>query len=146
MTKRHSKKTSLDDLITDAALDASLAAFDKVGGVYAKLAAKEIEHDAGLNVLQNLTKKNVLSEKVREGIAHVWNNPTYSEDNARNLYNLYNASTQYLTRDVAPERFEYSERVSEGVLKALLGASEEEGKLQLLTKALPAPEVDVSNN
>jgi hypothetical protein len=146
LTKRHSKKTSIDDLITNDALDSALDSFSKTGDTFARLANTAIEQEQGLNILQNLAKGNVLSEKVREGIAGVWNAPTYEEDSARNLYNLYNATTQHLTRDVAAERFEYSERVNTNVLKKLSAASQNETKLAKLVKALPIVETDLAKN
>ena len=146
LTKRHSKKTSIDDLITDTALDNALDAFNKTGDMFSKLAQIKLDQDKGLNILQNLTKSNVMSEKVREGIAHVWNSPLYNEDSDRNLYNLYNAGTQYLSREVAPERFEYSERISGQLLKNFEQAYSNSAKLAKLTKAVDIPAVKVENN
>ena len=136
LTKRHSKKTCIDDLITSEALDKALDAFNQTGDMFSKLARVKLEQDKGLNILQNLTKSKVMSEKVREGIATLWNGPFYNEDSERNLYNLYNASTQYLTREVAPERFEYSERISGQILKTFEAAHRNSGKLEKLTKAI----------
>ena len=70
--------------------------------------------------------RDYISGKVREGIEAVWRNPAYELDTDRNLYNLYNATTQFLTRNVAEERYEYSERVSRDLLKVFSGATRAE--------------------
>lgn len=145
LTKRHSKKTSIGDLITDTALDNALNAFHNTGALFSSLANVQLDQDKGLNVLQNLTKKGTLSEKLRESIAKIWNSPTYKEDEGRNLYNLYNATTQHLTQDVAPERFEYSQKVDKAVLTEFEHAVQNRGKLD---KLIVAPEVPalIKNN
>jgi hypothetical protein len=146
LTKRHSKRTSIEDLITDTALDNALDTFNKTGDIFSKLAQVKLEQEKGLNILQNLTKKNVMSEKVREGIAQVWNNPKYEEDSDRNLYNLYNATTQHLTEEVAPERFEYSQRISGNVLKAFEAAYSKSSLLDKLVKPIEDPAIKIENN
>ena len=70
--------------------------------------------------------------KVREGIEAVWRNPAYEEDTDRNLYNLYNAATQFLTRNVSQERYEYSERVNRDLLKVFSGKTRDEDLLKLV--------------
>jgi hypothetical protein len=69
---------------------------------------------------------------VREGIEAVWRNPAYEEDTDRNLYNLYNAATQFLTRNVSTERYEYSERVNRDLLKVFSGKTRDEDLLKLV--------------
>ena len=85
-----------------------------------------------MNILQNLTNAKVISEKVRESIAHIWNAPTFEEDKGRNLYNLNNAVTQHMTHDVADERFEYANRVTTNVLKRFDMASRNPNRLKKL--------------
>ena len=85
--------------------------------VYGRLAQVELTQEQGLFILQNLANGKVFSEKVRESISQIWNAPTHEEDESRNLYNLNNAVTQHLTHEVAGERFEYSNRVTQNVLK-----------------------------
>ena len=111
MVSKHSTKLNLDNLITDSALDNALAFLKDSGNVYGQLAATKLDDEKGLNILTNLTKKKVMSEKVRERVAGIWSN---REDLLRtnntdpNLYNLYNSITQHLTDDVEETRFEYS--------------------------------------
>jgi hypothetical protein len=49
-----------------------------------------------------------------------------------NLYNLYNAATQFLTRNVSQERYEYSERVNRDLLKVFSGKTRDEDLLKLV--------------
>jgi len=78
---------------------------------------------------------------VKDGILKVWENPTREEDEARNLWTLYNAATQHLTHEVSGERFEYANTVSTNVLKRLRGAAESSDKLNRLVVAIPTKTV-----
>ena len=132
MVKKHSTNINIGDLITEDALDSALAKLKNGLNVYSRLAGVELEQKQGLAILQNLTNAKVFSEKVRENIAQIWNNPTHEEDKDRNLYNLNNAVTQHLTHDVADERFEYANRVTTNVLKRFDLASRNEKRLEQL--------------
>ena len=110
MVSKHSQKLDLDSLITDAALDKALGFLSKSGDVFGQLAATPLDDELGLNVLANLTKKKVMSEKVRERVAGIWSNRSdllRSDNHDANLYNLYNSVTQHLTDEVEETRFEY---------------------------------------
>jgi len=137
LTKKHSKSINIDDLLTADKLSTALDSFDSSLDVYARLARTEVTQEQGLNVLQNLTKANVISEKLREPIARIWNDPTHAEDSDRNLYNLNNAVTQHLTTDVAAERFEYANRITGQVLNRFEKASKNSKRLAALVKAIP---------
>jgi len=103
-----------------------LEGLDKVQvslAVFGRLAEKSISHERGIRILERMEQTGVISGRIREGILGVWNNPSYAQDRARNLYNLYNATTQFLTRNVRAERFELSERVNHDVLGVLAGRS-----------------------
>ena len=155
MLKKHSAQLDLDKLLTGEAIDNAMTSFRNSGDVFARLAGVKISQDEGKVALQNLLKKNVFSEKVREGIAHRFDNPTYSEDgeagNERNLYQLYNATTQFLTADnhidangnavgrMEDVRFEYSNRINTNVLKTFDKATVNKGRL---TALLAAPKLD----
>jgi len=140
MVSKHSQKLDLDSLITDDALDKALAFLSKSGDVYGRLAATSLDEEQGLNVLANLTKKKVMSEKVRERVAQIWNNRSDmldSNNHDANLYNLYNAVTQHLTREVEETRFEYANRMSNQVLKAFERSAGSQAQFAKLTKAIP---------
>jgi len=122
--------------------------------VYSRLAGVEVEQEKGLIILQNLANAKVFSEKVRESVALIWNNPTHDEDKGRNLYNLNNAVTQHITHEVADERFEYANRVTTNVLKRFDLASRNDARLNKLwtptvkggDKIVAMSDAQVSNN
>ena len=80
----------------------------------------------------------MLSESLRDSIQMVWDSPSFGEDQGRNLYNLYNATTEHLTREVQPTRFEYANRVNRNVLTHLTRARQDRNHFAKLT--LPTPE------
>ena len=151
MVKRHTKKIDINSLLTDQALGEALAKFDDAANVYTEIARKDVTQQQGLNVLQNLQKKNVFSEKVREGIASIWNNPRRDEDGKagemRNLYQLYNAGTEWLTSahhtdskgnelgTYESRRFELANRVSTSMLKTFEASSRTESRFNRLILA-----------
>jgi hypothetical protein len=144
MVKKHSTNINIGDLITEDALDSALAKLKNGLNVYSRLAGVELEQKQGLTILQNLASAKVFSEKVRESIAHIWNNPTHDEDKGRNLYNLNNAVTQHLTHEVADERFEYANRVTGNVLKRFDLASRNETRLKKLWTPQKSAEITVT--
>ena len=164
MLKKHSKKFDLNALLTDDAIDKALASFTKTGNTYAALARVGITQEQGIFALQNQANTGLISDKVREGIASVWNNPR--EDGAdgsvgddRNLYQLYNAATQYLTSDNLVDkksgdavgtfestRFEYANRVSGQLLKRFNLASDNPKRFEKLVAVAKADGVKVENN
>ena len=117
MVKKHSTNINIGDIITEDALDSALSKLKDSLSTYGRVAQTELTQEQGLVILQNLSNAKVFSEKVREAIGKIWNEPTHEEDKERNLYNLNNAVTQHLTHEVADERFEYANRVTANVLK-----------------------------
>lgn len=130
MTKRHTLSVSLD-FVADALANA-VQNIDVSAHVFNRLAEKSFSDEQGISLLSKLEEKKVISGKVREGIQAVWLNPEFDEDKPRNLYNLYNATTQFLTRNVSTERYEYSERVNSDLLKIFSGKTRDEDLLQLV--------------
>ena len=146
MVSKHSQKLDLDSLITDAALDKALGFLSKSGDVFGRLASTPLDDELGLNVLANLTKKKVMSEKVRERVAGIWSNRSdllRSDNHDANLYNLYNAVTQHLTDEVEETRFEYANRMSSQVLKAFERSAGSQAQFAKLTKAIPVVDSEV---
>ena len=118
MIKKHSQSFNLDDFIAGDALETAIKRLDNSVNVYKLLADQEVSQEQGISILNNLTTprfKKVLSEKAREGVARIWNNPTHNEDADRNLYNLNNAVTQYFTHE--QDSVEYAQRSSKRVLE-----------------------------
>ena len=130
MTKRHTLAVNLD-FVGDA-LARATDSVESQAQVFNKLAQRALTNEQGLNLLTKLEEKEIISGKVREGIETVWRNPAYEEDTDRNLYNLYNAATQFLTRNVSQERYEYSERVNRDLLKVFSGKTRDEDLLKLV--------------
>jgi len=163
MLKKHSKSLDIDSLLTDSALDKAMSRFTDAGAVYGNLAKLGITQDQGVYALQNQANTGLISEKVRQGIASVWNSPR--EDGAdgefgdnRNLYQLYNAATQYLTSDEQTDkdggdigtfestRFEYANRVSGQLLKRFDLAAKNSKRLDKLIALPKVADVKVENN
>jgi len=130
MTKRHTLAVNLD-FVGDA-LARACDSVDSQAQIFNRLAQRAVTNEQGLNLLTKLEEKDIISGKVREGIEAVWRNPAYEEDTDRNLYNLYNAATQFLTRNVSQERYEYSERVNRDLLKVFSGKTRDEDLLKLV--------------
>ena len=130
MTKRHTLAVNLD-FVGDA-LARACDSVESSAQVFNKLAQRALTNEQGLSLLTKLEEKDIISGKVREGIESVWRNPAYEEDTDRNLYNLYNAATQFLTRNVSQERYEYSERVNRDLLKVFSGKTRDEDLLKLV--------------
>jgi len=145
MVKKHSQKINVGDLLSSDAIDKALAKLQNSVDVYGSLAQVAITQEQGLNVLHNLVKSSILSEKTREPIACLWNAPTHQEDKSRNLYNLNNAITQHMTHDVADERFEYANRTTTNVLKRFKLAADNPARLKKLV-TLPKAELVVASN
>ena len=89
--------------------------------------------------MKNLQDSKVLSNSLRQDITKIWVNPTYKEDEARNLYTLYNAATQHLSSGKNPnavqnERFEYAEKVNESILRKLTRAAKDKSYYSKLSR------------
>ena len=146
MVSKHSTKLDLGSLITDTALDKALGFLAKSGDIFGRLASTPLDDELGLNVLANLTKKKVMSEKVRERVAGIWSNRSdllRSDNHDANLYNLYNSVTQHLTDEVEETRFEYANRMSNQVLKAFERSAGSQAQFTKLTKAIPVIDSEV---
>jgi len=144
MVKKHSTNINIGDIITEDALDSALAKLQKSLTAYGRLAQVELSQEQGITILQNLANGKVFSEKVREAIAKIWNEPTHEEDEDRNLYNLNNAVTQHLTHEVADSRFEYANRVTTNVLKRFDLASRNSKRLEKLWTPQKTVEISVT--
>ena len=135
MTKKHSSGNDLNFL--GEALSRAIGSWDKALLTYNQLEAVEIEQQQGLNALHNLAKAGAISDRMAGAVSKIWNNPTYEEDKGRNLYNLYNAVTEHLTREVEGTRYELAERINHKVLSRLDQAARsgaKKDKLLLLPK------------
>ena len=135
MTRKHSSNVELGFIAK--AISQAKASFQDAAKGFELLGERDITQDQGRNILNQLNKTNALSNVVRDGIVKIWENPTHEEDAARNLWTLYNATTQHLTHAVSEDRFEYSNTVSTNVLRRLRGAASYPDKLAKLITAVP---------
>jgi hypothetical protein len=101
------------------------------------MAKKALTEPQGVLILKNLAVKGILSDKVAEGIETLWLNPRRNEDKERNLYNLYNAATEYLTHQVEGERYAYARATNQSVLLTLVNATRKAETFTKLTMPLP---------
>ena len=142
VTKKHSHKLTLN-FITDAIHSCTLK-FEESIKDFGTLAERNITQEEGGLILDNLAIKKVLAESMRDSIQMVWDNPTHEADKGRNLYNLYNATTQHLTRNVENTRSELADRTSRNVFKQLWKGSRSDNEMAKLL--LPLKTVEVKNN
>jgi len=142
MTKKHS--ANVETSFLSDALKKAIAGWDNAIDKMDALSAKSIEHDEGLVVLGNLVRLGALSDRMSAEIAKVWNDPSYDEDKGRNLYNLYNATTQHLSRNVEDTRSELADRTSRNVFRHLWNGTRKDASMTKLL--LPLKTVEVENN
>jgi Domain of unknown function (DUF932) len=143
-TRKHSSGVSVNFLAD--AIDKVLASGKNALGVYDDLARAAVSDEQGLNILNQLVLADALSGSLRDDIQLLWLNPRRQEDAGRNLYNLYNAVTEHLTHKVSDERFEYADKVSNGILMRLVNAARHPDRLAKLVLPVPAESVSVTVN
>jgi hypothetical protein len=132
MTRKHSNQINLS-FIKDALKNAveAFETFGNEGSSFQMMAGYQLDQDQGLTILQNLVKGKTISEVTREGIARIWNDPA-EHDADRNVYNLLNAGTQFLTHNVEGERFEMADRTNEALTRRLYHAVRTPKKMEKL--------------
>ena len=116
MTKKHT--STLDPEVIGESFKRSINAFNKSTDLFNDMINTRIDQRKGIQILESLEKSKIMSERMRKGIESIWVSPTHREDSDRNLFNLYNATTQYLTHSVESKRFELADRVNTGVINA----------------------------
>ena len=142
VTRKHSARVTIDFL--GDAIDKALSNGASALKVYDQLADTELSDEQGINVLNQLVALDVLSGSLRESMKTLWLAPRRAEDKARNLSNLYNAVTEHLTHQVAGERYEYADKVSNNVLLRLVNAARHPDRLARLILPVPMSGVQVT--
>ena len=117
MTSKHNSNVNVGFLAD--AVRVAVDRFEIACKAFDKLSEVQFDHDKGFNILNRLAKSKAISDRQSSKIAAIWASPDYKEDEDRSLWNLYNATTQYLSREVEGKRFELSGRVNRNVLKNL---------------------------
>lgn len=120
LTAKHTAK--LDMEFTGRGFDHAVREFTNSAPMFERMIDTRIEQETGIEILNGFTRKKVLSQVQNDSIAQIWNKPTFSEDSDRNLFNLYNASTQYLTHSVESKRFELADRANSQIVSSFAKA------------------------
>ena len=95
LLQKHSRKLSLG-LVAEM-IERAMAQFNASTAQLETMALRAISQQQGANVIAYAMEKfPVISEKSAKAIHAIWANPTYKEDSARNVMNLYSSFTQYL--------------------------------------------------
>lgn len=129
--QKHHKKVALEFL--PDAVEKAFASATSEANIFADLAARGIEMEQGQRILANLAEAGAMSARLAKAIEPVWLHAPYVEDEARNLYNLYNAVTYVLSREVEKSNYALASRVNFGVLNQLLKAARDMDALNLLS-------------
>lgn len=117
MTSKHNSNVDVN-FLSDS-VKVAVQRFDAACTTFDKLSEVQFDHDKGFNVLNRLAQSKVISDRQSTKIAAIWASPDYKEDQDRTLWNLYNASTQYLSREVEGKRYELASKTNLKILKNL---------------------------
>ena len=122
ITARHSNKINVGT-IKDGIEEAVESWHGMIDG-FSKFVERDVSREQGVFILNRMAQKKVLSEAMKDSIELIWNGQEFGSgrggelDMDRNLYNLYNATTEHLTHAVRPKRFEYARKVEAAVLNS----------------------------
>lgn len=116
--KRHKGVISLEFLSLGIAQ--AVTQFEGSLRLFGALADRDIKQREGEIILQHLVHKGTMSERFYKEVSQVWQRPSYQEDSGRNLYNLYNAITERVSRHYDERgQVEVSDRINTGSLTTL---------------------------
>jgi len=88
--------------------------------LFGNLADRSIKQREGEVILQSLVHRKVMSERFYKEVTQVWQRPTFAEDSGRNMYNLYNAITERISRHYDDRgQVEVSNRINSGALESI---------------------------
>ena len=146
ITARHTNKINVGTIKDgiEMAIERWENSIDKM----AEFTQREVTQEQGVVILNNLAQKKVLSESLKDSIEFIWNGQVEGlgrggeADKARNLWNLYNATTEHLTHQVAPKRFEYSRSVENKVLSTFTRSLKDNKVWDALLKPVPKNKED----
>lgn len=118
------------------ALNGAVDAFHRQRNMLEAMDATQISQATGHRILNGLILKKAISEHQADSVRKIWDAPTHREDEGRNVYNLWNATTQHLTHEVQGKRFSMADRYSKDVT-ALLGTHALSRNIEALALDLP---------
>lgn len=133
LAQKHTSSVSIDVIMK--ALDAAMYKHSDIALAFSELSEIEVPQERGEHLLQGLVAKKILSDRVKDGISEIWAKPTYSEDSARTLWNVYNAATQYISHDHEEKHFEAAQKLNARVGSTFLGLARNPTRIQELVLA-----------
>jgi len=136
LTKKHTDALSLE--FAGGAVDNAIENFHRTAPMLEAMARTRLTDIEGHKVLNGLVIRKEISERQSDEIREIWNAPTHREDSERNLYNLWNATTQHLTHTVSGKKFELADRINRNVTQTL-GRSALAGNISSLMVDALAP-------
>jgi hypothetical protein len=131
LTSKHTPNLNLTRIVNG--LDTMLSRFED----WAKdldLLVLPVGQAEGSHILSHAQEEGIISGSTREGILGFWNAPRRREDEDRTLYNLWNASTEYLTHVVRRERFQYADTVNAELTNWMMGLSRDSHRFERVRK------------
>lgn len=141
INKKHT--LAVAESFTENKVKNAIEAFKKGSESFKQLIARRVTQKQGNNFLGNLAQRKVISHKIAKSIHEIWESPTYSLDSERTAWGLYNAATEFLTHQVAPNRFELAQRFTQNIVNNLGRVSA--GKADDLIEVAPADDYSVLN-
>ena len=132
--KRHKGVISLEYISLGVAQ--AVKQFEDSLMLFGALANRKIMQREGVIILQSLANRKILSDRFHQEVAQVWNRPSYEEDQDRNMYNLYNAVTERISRKYdAKGQVEASDRINNATLTAIASLSNNDDMFQHVMKS-----------
>lgn len=141
INKKHT--LAVAESFTENKVKNAVDAFHRGAELFKPLFNTRISQGAGNNILGNLAQRKLVSHKIAKGIHEVWESPSYHQDSDRTLWGLYNAATEHLTHQVAPQRFELAQRFTQNIVNSLSRVAH--GKDDELRDTIPTEDFSVLN-
>ena len=117
INKKHT--LAVAESFTENKVKNAIESFRKGAEMFKPFFATRLTQSQGNNILGNLAQRKVISHKSAKSIHAIWDSPTYRQDSERTLWGLYNASTEHLTHEVAPYRYELAQRFTQNIVNSL---------------------------
>lgn len=130
--------SNLDIEFANGAIDTAIERFHSSYDSLDAMSRKNITQQEGHWILNGLVKRKTVADRVANQIREIWDKPNFREDEARTVYNLWNASTEHLTHDVAGARkkIELADRINTDITSVLSTASRRGTIAELMVKEL----------